>query len=472
MKQTSISKAWLAIAFSTLLLFSACSKKETPVEVGNKNQILHMGNGAEPKDLDPHIITGVPEHYLMAALFEGLVSENPRDLSPEPAVAQSWKVSKNGKTYTFKIRKNAKWHNGDPVTAHDFTYAWSRILAPKLGSEYAYMLYVLKNAEKYHKSKIKNFSQVGVKAIDDHTLQVELAHSTPYFLGLLTHYSTFPVHKATIEKFGKKDEQGTKWTRPGNLVGNGPFKLKTWELNKVIQVVKADTYWDAAQVKLREIHYHPIESSEVEERAFRAGQLHITNTIPPEKIAVWRKKNPENLHIDPYLGTYYYRFNVTRKPFNNPKVRQALTMAIDRKAITQYVTKAGEIPTYSFTPPDTGGYTPRAKTGFDIEKAKKLLAEAGYPNGNGFPKAEILYNTLEAHQSIAEAIQQMWKKNLNIHVSLANQDWKVYLSSQKNLQYWISRGGLDWGLCGSQYLPRYVGHRRRQQPNGMVQQKI
>ena len=435
-------KRILTVAAAGLMVLSACSgDKNTPVSEGTKNQILHYGNGTEPAGLDPHIVTGVPEHHLILALFEGLVSPNPKTLEPEAGMAESWQISKDQKTYTFKLGKDRKWSNGDAFTAADMVYSWKRILSPALGAEYAYMLFPVVNAEKYNKGELKDFSQVGIKALDEHTLQVTLHSPTPYFLSLLFHYSTWPVHKATIEKFGKIDQPNTDWTRPGNLVGNGPFKLKTWEVNKILVVEKNANYWDAGKVALKEIHFYPVENQAAEERMFRSGQLHITSTVPQDKIEVYKEKNPELIHINPYLGTYYFRVNVTKKPFTDVRVRKAFAMAIDRKAIVEKVTKGGEMPSLTFVPPDTAGYTSENRLTEDVEAAKKLLAEAGFPNGQGFPAIELLYNTSEGHQKIAQALQQMWKQNLGVEVTLTNQEWKVYLETQKNLEYNISRAG-------------------------------
>lgn len=440
MKYSISQKLIIAVSylfFSYLLV--SCSGGETNVDKGLKTQELHFGNGTEPQDLDPHIVTGVPEHHIIATLIEGLTKKDTKDLSPIPAAAASWEISDDKKTYVFTLRKDAKWSNGASVTAHDFVYSWKRILSPALGAQYAYMLYYIKNAEAFNNGKITDFSQVGVKALDDLTLEVTLNNPTHFFLGLLSHFSTYPVHKATIEKFGKIDEPGTQWTRPGNFVGNGAFTLEKWELNRVITVAKNPSYWNHAKVKLNKIHFHPIEDMNSEERMFRSGQLHMTGQIPIEKIAKYRKENPETTHIHPYVGTYFYRINITQKPFDDPRVRRALAMSIDRQQITEKITKGGETPTYFFTPPDINGYTSRTKVPYDVEAAKKLLAEAGYPNGEGFPKFEILFNTSESHKKIAIAIQQMWKRNLNIDVQLLNQEWKVYLDSQQSLDYDVCR---------------------------------
>ena len=433
-------KQLLLIAIA-MLAITGCGKRETRVEQGNRDQILHLGNGTEPQDLDPHIVTGVPEHHLITALLEGLVGLDPKDLRPVPGGAERWETSADGTVYTFYLRKNAKWSNGDPVTAHDFLNSFKRILTPSLASEYAYMLYVAKNAEAYNTGKLADFSEVGFKVLDDHTLQVQLNNPTPYFLSLLNHYSWYPVHLPTVEKHGPVHERGNRWTRPENFVGNGPFILDKWRENQIIIVKKSPTYWNADIVRLKEIHFYPIDSDDTEERAFRSGQLHVTQTVPLPKIDVYKREKPDLLRIDTYLGCYYYRVNVTKPPLDNKEVRRALAMAIDRENIVKHITKAGQIPAHHFTPPGTAGYTAEARIPMDVDAAKKLLAEAGYPDGKGLPTIEILYNTSEGHKVIAEAIQQMWKKNLNIDVQLVNQEWKVYLDSQKQLNYQICRAG-------------------------------
>ncbi len=404
-----------------------------------KNQILYLGNGTEIAGLDPHTVTGVPENNVISALFEGLVGEHPRDLKPIPGIAQSWKVSNNGKTYIFKLNKKAKWSNGDPILASDFVYSWQRILNAKLGAEYAYQLYYLKNAKAYHKGKINNFSNVGVHALNPKVLRVDLENPTPFFLSILQHYPTFPVHRGTIEKYGGMTVRGSAWTRPENIVTSGPFHLKRWDLNKVIEVVKSPTYWDAEKVKLKEIHFYPTESRQTEERMFRSGKLHKTENVPLNKIAVYRKKNPSVLRVEPYLGIYYYLINTTKKAFKDVRVRHALSLSIDRKKIVERVTKGGQVAANGFTPPGVGGYQPGTKIEFNPIKAKQLLAEAGYPAGKNFPTFEILYNTAEEHRTIAEAIQQMWKINLGLNVTLSNQDWKVYLDTRKQLNYDVAR---------------------------------
>ncbi len=437
-----MSKKHILFIFSLcplLTLLAGCSGSKVPSGTSSGAMIFRVGNGDEPQDLDPQVTTGVPEHRISSTLFEGLTLLDPKDLHPIPAVAESWTISEDGLVYVFKIRATAKWSNGDPVTAHDFAYAWQRILSPGLASEYAYMLYCLKNGKAFNEGTLTDFSQVGVKALDDQTLEVTLENPTPYFLSMHVHGSFYPVHRKTIEQFGKMDERATQWTRAGNHVGNGAFMLERWDPEEIVSVVRNPHYWDADSVRLDGIEFHPIKNLQTEERNFRMGKLHLTNTLMTSKTDTYKRDNPDVLHIVPYLGTYFYRFNITRPPFDDVRVRQALAMAVDRQALADNVLKGGQQPAAFYTPPNTVGYTCTTRVEYDVAKAKKLLAEAGYPDGAGFPSTELLYNTSEDHKLIAEAIQQMWRKNLNVTVTLANQDWKVYLASTNSLDYQVAR---------------------------------
>ena len=426
-----------------LFIVASCSESINPVDSGLENQIYHHGNGSEPQGLDPHIVTGVPEHHILISLCEGLTipNPNPNDMNGYMAgTAESWSISDDGKEYVFNINKNAKWSNGESVTADDFVWSWKRILTASLGSQYPDMLYYLEGAYEYHNGLIDDFDQVGVKSIDEHTLQVNLKNPTPFFLGLLSHYSTWPVHKETVLKFGDIDDRNGEWTRPGNFVCNGPFQLKTWELNNKIVVEKNPHYYDASIVQLNEIHYYPVSNVMTEDRMFRAGQLHLTSTLPSQKCPIYIEENP-NLRIDPYMGTYFYRINTENEVLKDVKVRKALAYSIDRQLLVDKVTKCGQIPAYSFTPPGTNGYQPTTEIPFDPILAKSLLDEAGFSEENPFPKLEILFNTNEDHRKLALAIQQMWQINLGIEVELVNQDWKVYLNREMIGDFQISRAG-------------------------------
>ena len=432
--------AFLLPVFAAFLaLVSGCGQRELVIDRAAREQTLMMGNHSEPRDLDPQILTSQQEYNIMMALFEGLTAPNPKDLSPEPGVAERWDVAPDLMSYTFHLRKNAKWQNGDPVTAKDFLYSFQRMLSPRLGSEYAYMHWVVKGAREFNEGKLTDFSKTGYSAPDDHTLKIELTGPTPYFLSMMYHQSWFPIHRATIEKFGPIDERATKWTRPGNHVGNGPFRLKDWKPNQVITVEKSATYWDAAKVTLNQIQFFPIDSQDSEERTFRAGQLHITQSLPQAKIDVYKADHPEFLTIHPFFGTYFFRMNVTNGVLADVRVRQALGMSIDREALVKTVARGGQLAAYSIVPPGTAGYNARTQVKFDIPAAKELMAKAGFPDGKGFPKVEVLYNTDDGHKSICEALQRMWKENLGIDISIVNQESKVWQDTMMQMNYQMAR---------------------------------
>ncbi len=423
-----------------ILTLSGCGDYQSNVESGNREGTLHWGNGTEPQSLDPHIATGVPEHHIISSLMEGLVNKDGETLEPRPGVAKSWDISADGRVYTFYLRQDARWSNGDLHNAHDYVWSWWRALQPALGNLYAYMYFPIANAKAYYDGEISDFSQVGVKALGDYVLQVTLTEPIPYFLQLLDHYSTYPVHRATIEKFGTADQRGTRWTFEGNIVGNGAFQLKEWKINRRITVERNPHYWNAENVRLNQVVFYPTENITTEERMFRAGQLHYSG-IPSDKIQAYSQSDDPSLRIQPYLGVYFYRLNVDKPQLSDKRVRRALGMTINRDQLVSQITKGGQIPAYAITPPGTMGYYPESDLTFDPEGAKKLLAEAGYPNGEGFPTTEILYNTSEGHRKIAVALQQMWKKHLNIDVVLLNQEWKVYLDTVSNHHYEIARAG-------------------------------
>ncbi len=410
-------------------------------------QVVRLGNGGEPKELDPSKSTGVPESHILDNMYEGLTGLDPVTLSAVPGVAEKWGTSKDGLTYTFNLRKNAKWSDGTPLTAEDFVWSWARALSPKLASEYAYQLYYIKNGKKFNAGEIKDPKKLGVKAVGKHKLVVTLEQPTPFFTRLTAFHTLYPVPRHVIKK-----HPGQKWTKPGVSVSNGPYVLKEWRLNSHIKLVPNPHYWNKKLVKVKEAWFYPIENEDTEERTFFAGKLHKTDEVPVLKIPTFKrqiKKAPNKYHpyrSDPYLGVYYYRFNVTKKPLNDPRVRRAIALSIDRTLIAERVTRGGEQPATTFTPPNTGGYTyaptlPTRLNNEGLKEARKLLAEAGYPGGKGFPKIDILFNTSEKHKKVALAIQQMIKKNLGINIGLYNQEWKVYLDSQRKLNYSISRAG-------------------------------
>src|ERR1700722_2678813 len=406
----------------------------------NEQKILLITVGSEPRTLDPHEAQGVTEHHIIMAMIEGLVAPSIDDQAKVvPGMADRWEHNDDYSVWTFHIGEDRKWSDGEPVKAGDFVFSHKRMLTASFGAQYAENLFILKGAEDYYSGKICDFDQVGVKALDDRTLRIELVGPTPYLLSLVQHDSWLPVCPTAILKFGNIDTRDSKWTRAENYVGNGPFKMKSWYPNDMIEVVRNPLYWDAANVKLNGINFYSIENTNTEERAFQAGQLHKTLYVPLDKIPYYRRAHPELLRIDPYEGVYFYRINIARKPLDDPKVRLALNLAVDREAIVKNILRADQKPATGYTPPGMGDYQPLNKITYDPARARQLLAEAGYPNGKGFPKFAIHFNTLEAHRAIAEAIQQMWKEELNIDVTLENQEWKVYLDTQNNKNYDLSR---------------------------------
>jgi len=433
-------KALIVLLLAGLFL-AGCGRRESAVEKGIRTGTLLVGNGAEPEDLDPHITTGIPEYKIEIALFEPLVSADPETLDLVPAAAGSWEVSEDGTVYTFFLREDGRWSNGDPVTAADWVYSLRRALTPNLGNTYLNMLRVIRGAEDFRKGLIDDFDLVGVEALDVGTLRIELETPIPYFLSMLRHSTFFAVHPPTIEAHGGIDRRGSGWTRPGGLVGNGAFMLTDWRPNEVVRVVANPHYWDRTRVSLNAIEFLPIDSVETEERSFRAGQLHVTGSIPLVKIPVYRNSGAETFRSDPYLGIYYYIFNVEKPPFDDSRVRRALSLAVDRRLLVEKVTGGGEEPAFSFYPPLCSDYEPGAVLREDVAEARRLLAEAGYPDGAGFPSFELLYNTSESHRMIAEAIQQMWRVNLKVDARLINQEWKVYLDTRDMGDFTVARAG-------------------------------
>jgi len=425
------------------LILTACGggSNLSRVEQGTIDGVLHFGNGTNIQTTDPHIATGIPEHHVITSIFEGLVTKNPYTLEPEPGVAESWDISSDGLTYTFYLRENALWSNGDLITAEDFRWSWERALTPELAAQNSYMLYPILNAEAFNTGEISDFSQVGIKVISDLVLEVQLRAPTPFFLQLMDHYITYPVHRETVESFGLYTDNLSRWSREGNIVSNGPFELTEWQVNSHVRVEKRENYWDADTVKLNAIVFYPTENLITEERMFRDGLLHRTEEVPLDKVPVYLAEDPDSIVIAPYLSSYFYLINTTREPFNDVNVRRALSMAVDRDLLNETVLENIMQPAYFLTPPGTIGYEPPVTFGYDPEQARALLADAGYPNGEGFPTFEILYNTQENHRKIAIAIQEMWREQLNINVSIVNQEWQVYLESVDNMNYDVARRG-------------------------------
>ena len=453
LRQRAVQHVSIVLILVFSILFSACGPRERVVDRAISGQELFIANGAEPQSLDPHIVTGVPEMQILRNLFEGLVVLNSETLEPEPAAAERWEISEDGTKYTFFLRKNLKWSNGDPLTAHDFHYSFKRAVSPKIASPYITFLKGITNAVAYNKGEVTDFEEVGCKVVDDYTLEFHLDHPHPVLLIYMGGGQYFyPVHKATIEAHGEMDQRGTAWIRPGNIVTNGPFQLSEWTTNTVLSVEPNPHYWDREAVLLNKAHFYPIENLDTQYRSYLNGEVHVARHIPLHVIQELEKTKPPEYRSQLYLGTYYYGFNTRKPPLDDPRVRKALSLSIDREMIVNEVTQGGQNPAFSFVPPGANGYQPDYKFEKNIEEARALMAEAGYPGGEGFPTLEILFNTSESHKSIAETAQQMWKNALGIDVSLVNMEWKVYLDARDSGDFDIVRAGWVGGVDYQGYL--------------------
>ncbi|BED98567.1 peptide ABC transporter substrate-binding protein [Aeromonas dhakensis] len=401
-------------------------------------QQLVKGNGSEPATLDPHKTEGTVESNILRDLFEGLVSSGPKG-EVLPAMAESWET-KDNKHFVFHLRKNAKWSNGDPVTAHDFEYAFKRAVDPKTASPYSWYLEIptIVNASDIIAGK-KPSDTLGVKAVDDYTFEVQLEKAVPYFVSMLSHTTTYPVPKKVIEKFGDK------WTQPGNMVSNGAYVLKDWVVNERVDVERNKNYWNDAKTVINKVTYLPIQSTNAELNRYLAGEVDLTYNMPIERFKQMKKDLPNEVKVSGYVGTYYYQYNFKKKPFDDVRVRTALSYAIDRNVIADKVMGKGETPGYTLVPDFVDGFKPVAPAWSKLTqaerdaKAKELLTEAGF--GPGKPlKFELLYNTDDNHKKVAVAVASMWKK-LGVQVSLVNQEWKTYLETKKQGQFDVGRAG-------------------------------
>lgn len=417
-----------------------CKKRETLVERGNREGIFHLSVGSEPSDLDPHTVTGLGEAKLVQTMFDPLVSFEPGTLAPVPALAASWDISADGLVYTFHLRPDAKWSDGSPLTAQDCVDSWKRILTPSLAADYAYFLYLIRGAEAFHQGKTTDFSTVAAVARDPHTLVVTLTHPAPYFLQALLNSCWRPVNVKAIAAVGDPYRRGTPWTRPGKMVSSGPFVLKEWTTQQRIVVEKSPTYYDRDRVRLNAVHLYPTDSIDAEERAFRSGQLHATYSLPLSKVLPAQRENNPALRLDRNMETYFFRLNVRKAPLGDARVRRALSLAVDRDTIANKILPGGRTPAPTFVPPLLKGYTPPAGQIYNLAAARQLLADAGHPNGAGLPPIEILYNNSEILRLVAEAIQQMWHRELGIDVRLVNQEYKSVFASRRNGDYQVLLG--------------------------------
>lgn len=420
----------LALGLSTALVSGFASAQMT----------LRVANMGEPDTLDPQNMSGTWENRIAGDLFLGLTTEA-ADGTVIPGTAESWSISADGTVYTFKLRADATWSDGTPVTAEDFVFAYRRIMDPKRAAKYASLLYPIKGTEEVNSGKETDFTKIGAKAIDAKTLEITLKEPTPYFLELLTHYTSFPLPKHVVEK------AGNDWVKPGTMVTNGAYMLSAYTPNDKVELVKNPKFYDAKNVKIEKVIFTGNEDRTEMEKRFRAGEMDLVTDINPARIDTLTRELPNELKIAPYLGLYYYTFNSASGPTKDPKVRKALSMVVDRDIITQKVAKAGEIPAFGIVPPGISNYGQALKADWAdkpkaerVAMAKKLMEEAGY--GPGKPmKLELSYNTSEGHKNIAIAVQSMWKQELGVEAELVNRDVKVHYNTLRDGNFQVGRAG-------------------------------
>lgn len=430
-----------ALLAAALLGFAVgCGKRLTSVEAGIRTRTLHVGNGVEPQGLDPQTTTGANEYWVQIAVFESLLGFDPVTGDVAPGVASAWDVSADLLTYTFHLRPDARWSNGRPIVADDFVRTAQRALSPVLGAEVANDFLRLAGARAYFEGKERDFSRVGIRALDARTVQYTLSDPLPGFLPIIATRMGIPLPIDSVIQHGGMEKRGAPWTRPGNLIGNGPFVLKTWTPNKEIVVEKSPTYWDRDRVKLDRIVFHPVENAETEEKMFRAGQLHKTFNLPVTKIAAWRRDNPTCLRIEPVQRNLFLVVNVTRPPFTDARIRRALALALDRDQLVGAL-GAGQRAAHSFAPPNGTDFESLPQYKDDVSAARSLLAEAGFPDGKGFRPFAILLPNRGNARLMMEIVQEMWRKNLGIAATFNQQDWGVYIDSENNGQYDVAQDG-------------------------------
>lgn len=458
----------LSILLSLLLVVTGCFSQDqetekpdsgdTTTDAGNDNtdgkeeekpaekKVLKLNNNENPGSLHPQLAQGTHESWVLEHSFEGLTKKTPEG-EIVPGMAADWKVSDDGLTWTFTLRDGVKWSNGDPVTAYDFEYAWKFGLDPANASYYSYQLYYIAGGEEFNTAEEGADMEalrdaVGVKSLDEKTLEVTLAKPTPYFLDLTSFYTYYPVNKANAEA-------NPDWALSGdNYVSNGPFVLAEWKQKESMKIVKNENYYDKDSIKLDEVQFVMIDDENTAWQMYKTGELDLVYPLPQDVTGQLNGSGDPEFHISPDLAVYYYNLNTTVKPLNNPKVRKALGMAIDRQAIVDHVSQGGQTPAYGVVPggiPDVSGdFSENAGKLFeeDAAAAKALLTEGLAEEGlSSFPDMVLTYNTSEGHKAIAEAVQEMWRKNLDVNITLENVEFQVKLDREKAGDFQISRAG-------------------------------
>lgn len=436
-----ISTSLILSMLASAVWSSGCNRNRSAVDRAYSEHALHVGNGIEPSTLDPAINTGSAESAILGEIYEPLVERGADGLSIVPAAAESWEVSADGLTYVFRLRKDRRWSNGDPVTADDFLQSFRRVVDPRLAAEFAARGSSIVGVPAYLKGELTDPGQLGFSAPDEHTFVITLSAPNVVFIQNLIAYPWVPVHMPTLDATGGRLRDNQNWVKPGVMVTNGPMQLQEWRPNSYLTLKPNPYHPNHGQVWLKSIYFYPIESLDAEERAYRAGQLHATTSLPADKIPVYAQNDDPALQISPRLGVNFIIFNAGRPPFDDPRVRRAFSAAIDREALTQAAYKGGYTPARSISQPGMGGYQPEVLIKEGPAEARALLAAAGYPDGKGFPRVTYLYNTADRNRTVAEILQQMWRRELGVEVELVNQEWKVFLDSRRNRDYSIARSG-------------------------------
>ncbi|MDX1498419.1 MAG: peptide ABC transporter substrate-binding protein [Woeseiaceae bacterium] len=416
-------------AVLVVLCLGACGAPEQP---GPERLTLNRGLASDPESLDPHKARSTQSGEVLRDIGEGLVGYTPTG-AIRPAAAAAWQVSEDGLVYTFALRPDARWSNGDPVLAEHFVFALRRLVDPATAAFYAQSIAPIVNATAIT-AGARPPAELGVRAPDDHTLVIELERITPYLLGLLTHPSTFPVHPGSVA------EHGAAFARPGNLLSNGAYLLEAWEPGSVLRLVRNAHYWNDAATAIDAVNYHVLPQEVTELNRYRAGELHITSNVPPDSFEQVRAERPDELRIAPYLAVYYYGFNLTRPPFaGNRALRQALSMAIDREVLVEKVLGRGEAPAYSWVPPGVADYEPVRLSYADLDAAERhalaetLYREAGYGPDNP-AEIELRYNTSDTQRRVALAIRDMWRNVLGVETTLINEEFQVLLANMREAE--------------------------------------
>ncbi len=419
----------------------SCSKKSHPdyfgvVKPSHPADELVLGGASEPKYLDPTLVSDSSSRFMSSGMFVRLVESHPQTGEIIPDLAKSWDVSADGLEYTFHLRE-AVWSDGTPLTAHDVEYSWKRLANPKTGSTYIQMVDVFENGQAFRKGQTTE-DKLGVKAIDDRTLKVKLAKPVPYFLGMIEYMVFAPVPKHVVEKFKAQGNENV-WVRPENIVVSGPFQLVEEAFKQYKAYKKNPLYYGASHVRVNKVKVLLIEDYTASMNAYKTGQHDWSSetSIPTDMLEDMRKY--KDFHFDPMLTIYFYIFNTLRKPLDDERVRNALSLAIDRKMIVERITKQGQIPSRDIVAKGIANYIGANSSIYEPELAKKLLAEAGFPGGKGFPKMTIKFNTSEGHRKIAEVVQEMWRSTLGIQVDIANMEFRNLLEDQNQKNFDIVR---------------------------------